>query len=528
AHLKLIPGTEAYVAVAEDGTFGDRHKPTTTQVSDLGDDSDEDEGVKVKRYMHLTVLAANRVGWQNLVRISNAAEHTRFGKYPLMDLELLAEHREGLIILTGCLGGPVLGPVASGNVPIARANLSALIDAVGAERVHVEVMEHGIAAETAALAAVHALAVEFGVPVVATNDAHYARATDAPTHDAWLALRTKATLDDPNRYRFTGTGYHLRTEAEMRALFEAHRPAQIAGPLAHLQTEQVLDEAFCRAMLRPGAWDNDGYRLACDIAGLDRSAMGDVEFENRTLEVKAAMAALPDSGREFLHRLNRELGLLETFGRPSANPHHPRNWWGEAVDNAARVADLVSADVMPSGKPMLPAFPTPDGYTSNAQYLFELVQRGAHDRYGAEVPAAVRERLNTEWKVIASLGFIDYFLIDHDFVSFAKSPLCAHAFVHGSCDEVGCDGTKAPILTGPGRGSAAGACISYCLGITGIDPLEHDLLFERFLEPGRADFPDIDIDFESNRREDVLDYLTLRWGEGYVALIGSLGVSKSR
>lgn len=408
AGVKLIPGIELYLAITEDGGFGSRTEPQAMMVgadSDLTDDSDaEDSGPKRKQYYHLTVLASSRAGWHNLVKVVNASEQTRLGKYPLADLELLRQHRDGLIILSGCLGGPVLGPLANGDVPLAQANLDELVSVFGQSNVYVEVMEHGIAQESVVLPELVRMAQRSGLPLVATNDSHYTHAEDEHTHDAWLALRTKASLDDKKRYRFTGSGYHLRTEAEMRAA-------------------------------------------------------------------------------------------------------RPEDWWQDAVSNTAVVADRVDEHVVPDGSPRLPTFPTPAGFANNTEYLAHLINAGADRIFAAPRPPEVSERLTSEWQTIFEMGFVDYFLILHDVVSWARAN---------------------DILVGPGRGSAAGSLIAYVIGLTGVNPLEHDLLFERFLEPGRSDFPDIDIDFESSRRNDILAYLEQRWGEGHVALIGTYGVSKSR
>lgn len=580
AGVRLAAGEEFYLALNDDGTLGDRMNPGVMETTDVGDDSDEDEGVKKKRYYHLTVIAYSRTGWENLVRIANASEHSKFGKYPMADMTLFKAHSEGLIALTGCLGGPVLGPVAHGDTGLARTNLASIVDAFGAENVFVEVMEHGIRAETLALPTMKRLGDEFGLRLVATNDAHYTHAEDAKTHDAWLALRTKATLDDPKRYRFTGAGYHLRTEAEMRALFAPDTPASADSLLADdavLSALTALRNPLLRPMLGDG-WSQEHAQLAAALipepavlteeqesqvrsrvirdevsafealhtgAGpalevpevrenINRVLPGALETARLRVDARnfrGALALETRELREFVARAAREQSLLDAFGRPSQNEHHPRNWWDEAVSNTALVAERVEADVVPDGNPKLPKFPTPDGYANNTMYLAHLVSSGADRVYGTPRPKEVSDRLTYEWSVIAGMGFIDYFLIDHDFVSWAKSTACIHhtaVDADESCIREGCLGSKVPILVGPGRGSAAGSLVAYVLGITGVDPLEHDLLFERFLEPGRADFPDIDIDFEKNRKEEVLDYLTARWGEGYVALIGTYGVSKTR
>lgn len=531
AGVKLIPGVELYLAIDPDGSFGNRHAPKhQLTAGDLADDSDESgEGAqKRKNYYHLTLLATTRAGWQNLVRITNAAERTKWSKYPMADLALLAENVDGLVALTGCLGGPVLGPVAGGDIDLARRNLAALVESFGRDNVFLEVMEHGIRVETKALPKMWELGQEFGIPLIATNDSHFTHDCDAHAHDAWLALRTLAgkstaeegvrPLDDPKRYRFTGQGYHLRSTEEMYGLFAPERPGSgslLMSGIEILHLQRALDDPILPLMLRPATVD------PAHIEGAKRWLSTGGEVEDAEL-------------REFILRVAREAFYLDTFGRPKDTPSHPRVWWHEACANSQIIADRTEDDVMPDGNAMLPVYALPDGVTSSRKYLFSQVLAGAKRIYGDELPQEVKDRLNVEWEVITYMGFEDYFLIVWDVCDWAKSRACIHQTVrtYGAdayeCDVDGCTGTKAPILVGPGRGSGAGSMVAYALGITGLDPLRHDLLFERFIERGRSDWPDFDIDFERLRREDILDYLEYRWGEGHVALIGSYGVSKSR
>ncbi len=154
----------------------------------------------------------------------------------------------------------------------------------------------------------------------------------------------------------------------------------------------------------------------------------------------------------------------------------------------------------------LPKYPVPEGFTE-ASYLRELCERGVERRYGADAGAAVAERLEFELGVIGEMGFDAYFLIVWDYVKFAKD--------NG-------------IAVGPGRGSAAGSIVSYVLGITDIDPLRYDLLFERFLNPGRKSMPDIDMDFSVARREEVIDYVARKYGRDHVAQIITFGTMAAR
>src|SRR5699024_2855351 len=143
---------------------------------------------------------------------------------------------------------------------------------------------------------------------------------------------------------------------------------------------------------------------------------------------------------------------------------------------------------------LLPAFPVPEGMNA-PQYLKEICQRNVRKRY-RKITKRIEDRMNEELEIIISLGFADYFLIVADYVQFAK---------------------EAQIAVGPGRGSAAGSIVSYILGITNVDPLQYNLLFERFLNPERVTMPDIDMDFSDRRREEVIQYVREKYGDQYVA-----------
>ena len=174
--------------------------------------------------------------------------------------------------------------------------------------------------------------------------------------------------------------------------------------------------------------------------------------------------------------------------------------WPDAVPSTLEIAERCNVTI-PLGGQLIPSFQTPDG-TDEKSYLRALVDEGLRRRYGDPVPAAARERADYELGVVDSMGFNAYFLIVWDFVSFAKG---------------------AGIAVGPGRGSAAGSIVAYCLAITDLDPLRYDLLFERFLNPERVSMPDIDMDFSVRGRENVIRYVTEKYGKEAVAQIITFG-----
>lgn len=460
-----IPGIEAYLVVS-----GTRHDPSTIQVAADSDDLDPDgssasstrAATKTKRYEHLTILASTRAGLRNLIEMSNRSQESKAGKYPLIDYELLAEHAEGLIVLTGCVGGPIAGPLSriTGTDPAAdaaeaaraQANLDRLIAAVGRENVYVELADHGQAAQERALSGLYDIAARNELPVVVTNDSHYVAEDEQVVHEAHIALgQSGRTINDPDRYRFSGSGQFFRTEAQMRAL-------------------------------RP---------------------------EDET--------------------------------------------WQRGCDETVRIAARIEADIFPETRLRVPSFPIPAWFTTGLEngsykrytipssaaagtdpvtfsYFMHRVHAGAKQRWGEDLPAEVSARLKFELSVICRLGVMDYFLLVEDLIAWARSDWTAEDWVthHDHDTENPQRERKSPIHVGPGRGSAPGSAVSFSLRIVGIDPIEGGLLFERFLDLERTEMPDIDVDFEKERRGEVIDYLSVRYGHDNVCRLGMHGTNKAK
>lgn len=460
-----IPGIEAYLVVS-----GTRHDPGTIQVAADSDDLDPGGSsasstravTKTKRYEHLTILASTQAGLRNLIEMSNRSQESKAGKYPLIDYELLAEHAEGLIVLTGCVGGPIAGPLSriTGADPAAdaaeaeraQANLERLIGAVGHENVYVELADHGQAAQERALTGLYEIAARNDLPVVVTNDSHYVAEDEQPVHEAHIALgQSGRTINEPDRYRFSGSGQFFRTEAQMRAL-------------------------------RPGD------------------------------EI-----------------------------------------WQRGCDETVRIAARIEADIFPETRLRVPSFPIPAWFTTGLEngsykrysvpssaadgtdpvtfsYFMHRVHAGAKQRWGEDLPAEVSARLKFELSVICRLGVMDYFLLVEDLIAWARSDWTAADWVtrHDHDTEDPERARKDPIHVGPGRGSAPGSAVSYSLQIVGIDPIESGLLFERFLDLERTEMPDIDVDFEKERRGEVIDYLSVRYGHDNVCRLGMHGTNKAK
>jgi DNA polymerase-3 subunit alpha len=379
--VRPILGFEAYLA------FGERHRR-------------ERPADAPGPYSHLILLAKNRTGYHHLVKLSSIGFLEGFYRRPRIDREVLERYADGVIGLAACLSGEIALYLRQGNYEAAKASAQYFARVFGPDGFWLEVQNHGLADEKTVTAGMFQLAQELGLPVVATNDAHYLRKEDAEAHDVLLAIGTGKDLDDPNRFRFFGQESYVKSEPEMRALF----------------------------------------------------------------------------------------------------PDHP-----EVVAETQRVAGLCEFDF--EKRYFLPQYPRPAEFTSDNDLLVHLARVGARERYGDTVPEEVQARLDYELQVISHTGYAGYFLIVYDIVKAAKDR---------------------GIPVGPGRGSAAGSLVAYALGITDIDPLKFDLLFERFLNPERISMPDIDLDFCFERRGEVIQYIRERYGRDSVGQIITFGTLKAR
>lgn len=178
----------------------------------------------------------------------------------------------------------------------------------------------------------------------------------------------------------------------------------------------------------------------------------------------------------------------------------------EVISNTLEIVDKCEVLNL-NHDPILPVFPLPEGFTDSNDYLHHLTYEGAHRRYGEDIPEATRERIDFELATIKKMGFPDYFLIVQDFIKAAR--------------DMG-------VWVGPGRGSAAGSVVAYCLTITNIDPIKYDLLFERFLNPDRISMPDIDIDFDDEGRYRVFKYVEDKYGKDHVSHVITFGTMATK
>jgi DNA polymerase-3 subunit alpha len=354
---------------------------------------------------HLVLLAKNHKGYANLIRLVSLAHLEGFYYKPRVDKELLEQHNEGLIALSGCLKGEIPTLLLEGKQDEAKAVAGWYAEIFNEGRFYLEVQDIGLDDQKTANEGLVGVSHALGIPLVATNDCHYLRREDAAAHDVLLCIQTGKTLKDPKRMKFSTDQFYLRPVEEMEQLF-AHYPEALQNSL------------------------------------------------------------------EIAERCNLELRFEE---------YH------------------------------LPRFKPPTGESLD-HYLDKTTQEGLERRFlytaeSSEGRERYLKRLHEELSIINSTGFAGYFLIVADFINYAK---------------------ERGIPVGPGRGSAAGSLVAYSLGITDIDPLAYDLIFERFLNPERISPPDIDVDFCIEGRDEVIKYVTEKYGTENVAQIITFGKMQAK
>jgi DNA polymerase-3 subunit alpha len=356
--------------------------------------TDKEAKVDANPY-HMILLAKDLVGYRNLMTLVTKAHLDGYYYKPRIDKELLAQHSEGLIGTSACLGGEVLKRLADGDERTARQAADEYRSILGRDNFFIEVQDHGVPEQARLHPQLVELARGMGIPMLATNDTHYTVPEQHEAHDLLLCIGTGSNLDTPGRLRFETNEFYLKSAEEMRSLFRGELP--------------------------------------------------------------------------------------------------------DAMDNTLRVAEMVDLK-LEFDQLRLPHFPVPDGETATT-WLRKECERGLLTRYGNDPAEPVRQRLEYELGVIERMGYAGYFLIVADFTRFAREQ-----GIMTTC-----------------RGSAPGSIVTYSMGITPVDPIAYRLPFERFLNPDRVTMPDIDIDFADSRRDEVIEYVTRKYGDDRVAQIITFG-----
>jgi DNA polymerase-3 subunit alpha len=373
---------------------------------------------KDKSRFHLTLLAMNNSGYENMMRLSTIANLEGFYHKPRIDHELLEKYNEGIIVLSGCASGEIGEALRVDDFKKAE-EIATWYKSVFGDRYYLELQDHGHEWDIQKNIndQLLKLAEKLRIKAVVTSDSHYLKKTDQEAHEILLCVQTGSFLSDEKRMKLDGMDLYL------------------TDPL------EVIDR-----------WSD-----------------------------------------------------------------HP-----ELISNTREIADRCDVEIKLGGI-LLPTFDLPDGYVDDYEYLCEMVYRGLTRRYAdkskdeslklslKEAKSLLGEdvitRAEFELGVIKKMGYASYFLIVQDFINWGKDK---------------------GIMFGPGRGSAAGSIVAYSLRITDLDPLVYDLLFERFLNPDRISMPDIDIDIQDSRRDEVIEYCVQKYGQDRVAHIVTFGKMAAR
>lgn len=360
---------------------------------------DKSTGIDNHPY-HLVLLCENNEGYKNLIKLVSLGFTEGFYSKPRVDLAALKQYSGGLIALSGCVAGEIPRLLANGEYDAAKSKALEYNGIFGNGNYFIEIQNHGIKEEMSVLPLLYKLSAETGIPLCATNDAHYILKSDAKVQKVLIAIQTGTPLSKPSPLNFPTNEFYVKTGEEMEQLFVGH----------------------------------------------------------------------PD-----------------------------------AVANTAKIAERCNVE-FEFGKIKLPRYEI-KGVTDNSAYLRKMCEDGLKVRYGENPPQEYKDRLEYELDVIIKMGYTDYYLIVWDFVNYAKTH---------------------DIPVGPGRGSGAGSIAAYCIGITNIDSMKYNLLFERFLNPERVSMPDFDIDFCYEKRQQVIDYVVEKYGTERVAQIITFGTMAAK
>ena len=359
------------------------------------------------RTEHIIVLAKNKTGYKNIVKLDSLSYIDGFYGKPRIDYKLLKEHHEGVICLSACLAGRMPQLLMQGDYDGAKAWAKEMQDVFG-EDFYIELQDHDLPEEKAVIPQLIQIARELGIQLVATNDVHYINKEDWEAQDILLCIQTKKTLADPKRMKFGSREFYMKTGDEMAELF---------------------------------------------------------------------------------------------------------SYVPEAISNTRVIADKIEEpvfDLKPNGTPirdtsLIPLY-TPDDGSTSPEYLTRLTWEGLPKRY-KDITEDIKKRVEYELGIIIKMGFADYFLIVWDYINWSR--------LHG-------------IPVGPGRGSGVGSIVAYSIGITDVDPLRYELIFERFLNPDRVSMPDFDVDFCTKRRYETIEYVRQKYHPENVAQIVTFGTLASR
>lgn len=429
ANIRPLYGVELYLA--DDMTVKDQWKENEDECiapyltpgkkrSEAVYEYERDQGI-IARY-HLTVLAKNQAGLQNLMRVTSLGWIKGFYKRPRVDLKTLLEHSEGLLVLSGCQSGSIGYDYLAKN-PAAALDKVEQLHATFGEDFYGELMPHNMPEQVEVNKAVIKISKMFGMGLVSTQDAHYIEPEDWKYQEAMLCINTRSKLSDPDRFKFSTQDFWQKGRAD---LIESYRMWH--GYMPDSMVKRSLDNTVLISEKCQAKIEVDRFKAL--VPPIEIPA----EFKGSEPAYMRALA---------------ELGWQS------------RNLDKQVADEARRRRIKL-----------------------------------------ADCRKMYRDRLERELAAIEKQNVVRYFLVVWDIYKWVRTQ---------------------GIEVGPGRGSVGGSLVAYLLGITDIDPIRFNLLFERFLAPSRIDMPDVDMDFEEQRRQEVIGYLRQRHGEDCTAQIAANG-----
>ncbi|HIS33744.1 MAG TPA: DNA polymerase III subunit alpha [Candidatus Avirikenella pullistercoris] len=440
------------------------------------DKSDKDD----RGGYHLILLAKNENGYHNLVKLTSYSYTEGFYYKPRIDWELLEKYHDDIICCSACLGGHIPQAIMEGNMEKAESWVKRFKELFGEDyylelqlhksgdpRIDSHVYQNQLVVNKALLE----FAQKYDIKCIATNDVHFIYADDAEAHDHLICLNTGKDLDDPTRLRYTRQEF-LKSYDEMFELFPEH-PEILANTLEIADKVEVY--SLSHKAFMPNFPLPEDFIIELD----DIKAVYKNSFVN-------TLSGIKDKEKAALLEQEKEKIFAE-------------------IDACTSMQDL--DDLVASAKWNM-EFDAEAKYVIAKQFIYlrYITYKGAEKRYG-QLSDTVKDRIAFELATIERMGFPGYFLIVWDFIRAAR--------------EMG-------VAVGPGRGSAAGSVVAYCLTITNIDPIRYDLLFERFLNPERISMPDVDIDFDEDGREDVMHYVVQKYGAKRVAHIITFGTMAAK
>lgn len=491
-----------------------------------------------KDYYHMIMLAHNNVGYQNLLKMQTPSwQEGLKGKYPRLDYEILEKYHEGITVTTACLGGIVSQHILHGNIDKAKEELQTLVDIFGIDNVYIELQNHHQAEDKLVLPVLLDFHKQSGVKLLATSDSHYCRPGDYEAHDALLAISTKAKKDDHNRFQFANDEFYIPSQERMEEILPpVDFPDAIKNTVELAEkTEFTLDIGDDKKYLMPhidvlpGMTESETLRERVYEGARSPKRYGDPDG-NIPDHVKERIDYELDviSGMKFDGYFIIVADMIEDFAKkgirvgPGRGCLHedtlistPNGW--KPIKNVTvedkvmsgngewcEIHDVLTHEAMPGEK--LIKLSLSHGKTLCLTHKHKVL---VHD---AELGDIWRKSFDVS--VGDSVAYVDGDSIEYNVVVH-KDLVDASADIYDITVKNG----DPSFLTEAGtvHNSAPGSVIVYCLGITNVDPFEHDLFFERFLNPDRISMPDIDVDVPNSKRAQCLSIMEERYGKGHVA-----------